>query len=41
MKDKNTFKDDIERAEKALLMFSWLGAISALAVIAYTIWSLA
>ncbi len=40
MKENNTFKDDIERAEKAILMYSWLGVISALAVMGYTFWSL-
>jgi len=40
VKENNTFKDDIERAEKAILMYSWLGVISALAVMGYTFWSL-
>ena len=40
MKDKNTLKDDIERAERAILIYSWLGVISALAVMGYTFWSL-
>lgn len=40
MKENNTFKNDIERAEKAILMYSWLGVISALAVMGYTFWSL-
>ena len=38
MKDKNTFKDDIERAERAILIYSWLGVISALLVIGYSFW---
>ena len=40
MKKNNTFKDDIERAEKAVLAFSLLGVISALTVVGYTFWSL-
>ena len=40
MKDKKTFENDIERAERATLMFSWLGAISALAIIVYSIWGM-
>ena len=39
MKENRTFKDDIERAERLLLVYSWLGAISALTVIGYSIWS--
>jgi hypothetical protein len=38
VKDKNTFKDDIERAERAILIYSWLGVISALLVIGYSFW---
>jgi hypothetical protein len=40
VKENRTFKDDIERAERALLFYSWLGIISALAVMGYTFWSL-
>jgi len=40
VKENRTFKDDIERTEKAILAFSWLGAISALTIIGYTLWSL-
>ena len=40
MKDKNTFKDDIERAERAILIYSWLGIMSALLVIGYSLWCL-
>ena len=29
-------KDDIEKAERKLLVISWLGVISALGLIAYT-----
>jgi len=41
VKENRTFSDDIERAEKALLWFSWLGVISALTIMGYTFWSLA
>jgi len=40
VKDKNTLENDIERAERATLMFSWLGAISALVVVGYFLRSL-
>lgn len=40
MKENRTFKDDIERAERALLIYSWLGVVAAIAVIVYSIWSL-
>ena len=41
MKDnKKTFAEDIERAENAILAFSWLGTISALTIIGYCFWSL-
>lgn len=39
MKENRTFKDDIERAERLLLVYSWLGITVALAVIGYSIWS--
>lgn len=32
--DKKTFKDDIEAAEKRLLVISWLGVASAIGVMA-------
>tara|TARA_B100000214_G_scaffold10639_1_gene7737 strand:- start:807 stop:932 length:126 start_codon:yes stop_codon:yes gene_type:complete len=41
MENKNSFKDDIERAERILLVFSWLGTISAIAIIGYSIWGIA
>ena len=41
MKENNTFKDDIERAERAILVYSWLGIISALGVMGYAFWSFA
>jgi len=40
VKENRTFKDDIERAERALLVYSWLGVVSALAVIGYCVWSM-
>ena len=33
-----TFKDDIETAERNLLIFSWVGVFSAVGVIAFAIW---
>ena len=41
MKDKKeTFKNDIEKAEQTILAYSWLGSISALVVIGYCVASL-
>ncbi len=40
MENKNTFKDDIEKAEKAVLVISSAGIFSALAVIAFAIWGI-
>ena len=40
MKENNTFKDDIERAERALIIFSWAGIVSALLVIGFAIWGI-
>ena len=37
---KNSFNDDIERAERRLLIISWLGVVSALAVMIHSIWSI-
>ena len=34
---QNSFKDDIESAERKILIVSWLGTLSALAVIGYTL----
>tara|TARA_B100000902_G_C26468752_1_gene509067 strand:- start:54 stop:182 length:129 start_codon:yes stop_codon:yes gene_type:complete len=39
--NKKSFKDDIERAERTLLVLSWLGTISALFIIGYSIWGIA
>ena len=38
--DNRSFKDDIEYAERMVLVVSWVGVISALAVIAYAIWGI-
>jgi len=40
VKENNTLKNDIERAERALLIFSWAGVISALAIMGYSFWGL-
>ena len=40
MKNNKTFKDDIEAAERKLLIFSWVGVLSALGVICYSIWGI-
>ena len=37
---KKCFKCDIERAERNLLIISWLGVFSALSIISVTIWGL-
>ena len=33
----NEFKDDIEAAERQLLLWSWAGVIASLSLIVYTI----
>ena len=35
--DNRSFKDDIQSAERMALAVSWVGVISALAVIAYAL----
>ncbi len=40
MKENRTFSDDIERAERALLIYSWVGVISALVIMGYSFWRL-
>jgi len=40
VKENRTFSDDIERAERATLAFSWLGVISALGIMGYSFWGL-
>ena len=37
MKNKSSFKDDIETAERNILIISWLGILSAIGII---IWSI-
>ena len=37
---KERFRQDIERAEKHILIISWCGVISALALMGYSIWRL-
>ena len=34
---KGSFKDDIEKAERMLLIFSWAGVISSLGIIVYSL----
>ena len=38
--NKKTFKDDIEAAERNILIISWLGIFSAIGVIAFSIWGI-
>ena len=38
--DKNTFKGDIERAERITLIISWIGIASSIGVIAFSIWGI-
>ncbi len=38
--NKEKFRDDIERAERAILVYSWAGIISAIVVMGYSFWSL-
>lgn len=33
MENKNTFKDDIEKAERIILMYSWAGCIVSVGII--------
>ena len=35
-----TFKDDIERAERNILIISWIGIITAVGIIAFSIWGI-
>jgi len=37
MKNKNSFKDDIESAERNILIISWLGVLSAIGIIVWSI----
>ena len=38
--NKEKFKHDIDRAERAILVYGWLGIVSAIMVISYSFWSL-
>ena len=38
--NKEKFRDDIDRAERAILAYSWAGIISAIVVMSYSFWSL-
>ncbi len=40
MKNKNSFKDDIETAERNILIISWLGIFATMGVIACGIWGI-
>ena len=35
--NKNSFKDDIETAERNILIISWMGVISAIGIIIYSL----
>lgn len=39
--NKQKFKDDIERAERLLLIYSWAGIVAASVLIGVLAWSLA
>ena len=38
MKQTNTFKQDIEKAEKAILVFSWTMIVTIVSVVGLFIW---
>ena len=40
MSEENSFKKDIENAERAVLIISWLGILTASAIIGYSIWGI-
>ena len=40
MSEENSFKKDIENAERLVLIFSWLGTLTASAIIGYSIWGI-
>ena len=40
MEQNNTFKDDIQKAERIILIISWLGVVSAFAIMGYSFWGL-
>ena len=35
-----TFKDDIESAERKLLIFSWVGVAVSVSLVAFSIWGI-
>ena len=35
-----TFKDDIEKAERVTLLFSWFVTVTALSLIGFSVWGL-
>ena len=37
MKNNNSFKDDIERAERVILIYCWLGVIASMGVVVFGI----
>ena len=40
LKMKNSFKDDIEKAERNILIFSWLSIFATMGVLACGIWGI-
>ena len=40
MNENNTFKDDIERAERAVLIVSWVVTVTALSLIGFAAWGI-
>ena len=38
--NKERFKQDIQRAERNILIISWCGVVSGLALVSYFIWRL-
>ena len=40
MKDNNEFGENIRKAERKILIFSWLGIFASLAVMASSVWCL-
>jgi hypothetical protein len=39
-KNNNTFKNDIEKAERYILIVSWIGVVSAFALMGCAFWGL-
>ena len=40
MSKNKSFREDIESAERKILVFSWLGVLSSLVIIGYSIWGI-